>query len=140
MIGDRQRRRAPRRFYSEQVDQSVDAMFPWALDEEVLHGHRRRHDLGSNSRIAWHQRAVRQGWPVAPDRRVKPFRPRWIDGVIDGIDPFHVRTKPGLPGEVEGEVDAETAGFGHRVNQARKRRPRVTTEIISLGEIGRRYQ
>ena len=75
-------------------------MVPWALDEEVLHGHRRRHDLGSNSRIAWHQRAVRQGWPVAPDRRVKPFRPCWIDGVIDGIDPFHVRAKPGLPGEV----------------------------------------
>jgi hypothetical protein len=34
-------------------------------------------------------------------------------------------------------VDAEPAGFWHRIDQPRERRPRAAAEIVSFGEIGR---
>ncbi len=37
-------------------------------------------------------------------------------------------------------MHAKPAGFGHRIDQVRKRRPRAATEIVSLGEIGWRDQ
>src|SRR5207237_9187519 len=119
----------PRRFYSEQIDQAADAMIPRPLDDEVLRRNRGWDDLRPNSRIARHQRPVRQRRPVAPDCRIEPLRSRRIDGVIDLIDPLHIGPEPGLSRHVEREMNTKAAGLRHWIDQMGKWRPRAAAEV-----------
>src|SRR5207248_2927273 len=140
VVRDRERGGQSRGFYSEQIDQAADAMILRPLDDEVLCRNRWWDDLRPNSRIARHQRAIRQRRPVAPDRRVEPLRSRRIDGIIDLLDPLHIGPKPGLSRHVEREMDTKPAGPRHWIDQVRKWRPRAAAEVISFGKIGLRYQ
>ena len=95
-------------------------------------------DLRSHTRVRRRQLAVGEGRPVLTDFRVEARRARRVDGIIDRLHPFDVGAEAGLTPEIKGEVNAETAGFGHRVDQARERCASGQRVIAALGEKGSR--
>ena len=64
----------------------------------------------------------------APDRR-RSRSPRPVD-----VEPLDVGAEARLAGEVERQMHAEAAGLGHRIDQARERRPSGEREVVALGE------
>src|SRR3954447_13291786 len=98
MGSDRQRRREAGRLDAEQVDEPIDAVDGAVLDDEILGWRAGRYDLWPNAGVAGMQPALIQVRPVAPDSLGETPQPARIDGVVDGVDPFHVRPEPGLTG------------------------------------------
>ena len=108
-----------------------------ALDDEIAW------PLGGrfwpDPRISGRQNAIGKAGPVAANGGVEALPPLRIDRVIDAVHPLDVRTKAGLPRQIERQVDAETARLRDRVDEMTKRRPGAgEREVVALGEIFRR--
>ena len=64
-----------------------------------------------------------------------------VEGVIDAVDPLHVRAEPRLPGEIERHVDTEPARFRHEwVSAAEGEKfsklvTEVTEQVRALGPL-----
>jgi hypothetical protein len=105
----------------------------WAIDAKVGGGFAGSGDFRAHAGVRRHQHAILQVGLVVPDGRMEPLRPAWVHGVIDGVDPFHVRPKARLTCQIERQVNAETAGFRHWVNEARERRAAGQRNVAPLG-------
>ena len=99
-------------------DQAVDAMLLRPLDQEVGVRRAGSGDLGADAAVRRLQRIVRQAGPIFAHLRVEAVGAARVDAVVDRFDPFHVGAEARPAAEVEREVDAQSACFGNRVDQA----------------------
>ena len=74
-------------------------------------------ELRANTGIGWLKPVSMEAWPPLPDAFGEGVNPVRIHRVVFLGNPFHVGTEAGLVGEVQGEVDAQAAGFGQGVDQ-----------------------
>ena len=72
---------------------------------------------------------------------METFGPHRIDPIVDVLwyidgEPFHVRSEFRLSAHIEREVNAQTAGFRHGIDQSAERRTARQAEIVALGKPG----
>ena len=70
-LGDGERAREPGRFNPEQVYQTAQPVVLWGLDDEIRSGLARPAELGPNSGIIGHQRAIGEPGPIGPNPRIE---------------------------------------------------------------------
>src|SRR6266571_9051279 len=138
LVGEWQRCSEARGFDAVEIDQARDAVFGGSLHDEIGGRLVAPADLRADPGVAGHERAVAQPRPIVAHRGIERIAPARIDGVIDAIDPFDIGAEARLPGEIEGDVDAEPARYRYRVDQVPERRLAAQREIDPAAEIGRR--
>ena len=68
-------------------------------------------DLRPHPGVTGLERAVSQSGPIGADRGVERLAARRIDGIINLADPLYIWPEPRLTRKIEGDMDAEPAGW-----------------------------
>ena len=76
-----------------------------------------------------------EGRIVAPDGRHEALEAGLVKGIVVVRLPHHVWPEARLAGQIQRHVNAEPAGLGNRIDQARKRRGAGQRVVVPLGEI-----
>ena len=76
-----------------------------------------------------------EGRIVAPDRRHEALEAGLVEGIVVVRLPYHVWPEARLASQIQRYVNAEPAGLGNWIDQARKRRGAGQRVVVPLGEI-----
>ncbi|MNS94605.1 hypothetical protein D3C72_1288280 [compost metagenome] len=74
-------------------------------------------NLRPDSGIGRNQRMVGKARPITPYRVAKTLHAAGINGVVDGVHPFHIRPETSLAGKIESEMHAKAMGVRCGVDQ-----------------------
>src|SRR4029077_9946412 len=80
------------------------------------------------------ERSVGKPRPVAAYGGIESSSPPRVDAVFTRLDPLNIRAEARAPRKIEGEMDAQSARLGQRIDQPLKRRAHVEREVAALGE------
>ena len=105
-----------------------------AVDPEIEETTVRTGQFGPDARIGRLQPARVQRRPPTSNALGKTNRPGGIHGVILFLNPFDIRPETRLPRQVQGQMHAQAARFGHRVNQRVERVSAAVAEIDTPGQ------
>src|ERR1700736_5718462 len=122
-LGDGERAREPGRFNPEQVYQTAQPVVLWGLDDEIRSGLARPAELGPNSGIIGHQRAIGEPGPIGPNPRIERVGAPRVDVIGFVLDPFDIRAEAHPPGKVEGHMGTQSAIDRRWIYQPGKYRP-----------------
>ena len=131
MLGNRQRRRQPGNSIPNRLISPVRraSAAPAPRNPAPAHPSARSSVVSPHSPAATHHPSTPAN---TPHRRIEAVRPVRIDRVVDRVNPFHVRSEPRLPAQIDGQVHAQSTRHRHRIDQPRERRPSRQREIVPL--------